>query len=89
VKVCLLGPAPPRAGAGGGAPGVAGFQFHGTPQTIIEQVGVYRDAGVGIIDVGFAPDVYGCGGDRAKQAMGAVRRGAGGRAGVVASLPCI
>ncbi len=55
--------APQRpAGEGGGAPGVAGFQFWGTPASIVEQVKVYRDAGVGIIDVAFAGDAYGRGG---------------------------
>lgn len=49
-------------GQGGGAPGVAGFQFFGTPGTIVEQVRAYHDAGVGIIDVAFAGDAYGRGG---------------------------
>ncbi len=54
----------PRAapGQGGGAPGVAGFQFYGTPETIVEQVRTYHAAGVGIIDVAFAGDAYGRGG---------------------------
>ncbi|MGE3074278.1 MAG: LLM class flavin-dependent oxidoreductase [Dehalococcoidia bacterium] len=50
------------AGEGGGAPGVAGFQFYGTPKTIVNQVRAYHDAGVGIIDVAFAGDAYGRGG---------------------------
>jgi alkanesulfonate monooxygenase SsuD/methylene tetrahydromethanopterin reductase-like flavin-dependent oxidoreductase (luciferase family) len=55
--------APSRpAGEGGGAPGVAGFQFYGTPKTILGQVAAYRDAGVGIIDVAFAGDAFGRGG---------------------------
>jgi alkanesulfonate monooxygenase SsuD/methylene tetrahydromethanopterin reductase-like flavin-dependent oxidoreductase (luciferase family) len=49
-------------GEGGGAPGVAGFQFYGTPRTIVEQVRPYHDAGVGIIDVAFAGDAFGRGG---------------------------
>ena len=49
-------------GEGGGAPGVAGFQFYGTPKTIVEQVRHYHDAGVGIIDVAFAGDAFGRGG---------------------------
>jgi len=54
----------PRApeGEGGGAPGAAGFQFFGTPKTIVEQVRAYRDAGVGILDIAFAGDAYGRGG---------------------------
>jgi alkanesulfonate monooxygenase SsuD/methylene tetrahydromethanopterin reductase-like flavin-dependent oxidoreductase (luciferase family) len=52
--------APQRpAGEGGGAPGVAGFQFFGTPKTIVEQAKKYRDAGVGILDVAFAGDAMG------------------------------
>jgi alkanesulfonate monooxygenase SsuD/methylene tetrahydromethanopterin reductase-like flavin-dependent oxidoreductase (luciferase family) len=51
-------------GEGGGAPGVAGFQFYGTPKTILGQVERYRDAGVGIIDVAFAGIAYGRGGTR-------------------------
>jgi len=50
------------AGEGGGAPGVAGFQFYGTPRTILGQVRAYHDAGVGIIDVAFAGDAFGRGG---------------------------
>lgn len=50
------------AGEGGGAPGVAGFQFFGTPKTIVSQVRRYHDAGVGIVDVAFAGDAYGRGG---------------------------
>ncbi len=49
-------------GEGGGAPGVAGFQFYGTPKTIVEQVRSYHGAGVGIIDVAFAGDAFGRGG---------------------------
>ena len=49
-------------GEGGGAPGVAGFQFYGTPKTIVGQVKAYQEAGVGIIDVAFAGDAYGPGG---------------------------
>jgi len=49
-------------GEGGGAPGVAGFQFFGTPKTIVNQVRAYHEAGVGIIDVAFAGDAYGRGG---------------------------
>jgi alkanesulfonate monooxygenase SsuD/methylene tetrahydromethanopterin reductase-like flavin-dependent oxidoreductase (luciferase family) len=49
-------------GEGGGAPGVAGFQFYGAPKTIVEQVRAYRDAGVGIIDVAFAGEAFGRGG---------------------------
>jgi alkanesulfonate monooxygenase SsuD/methylene tetrahydromethanopterin reductase-like flavin-dependent oxidoreductase (luciferase family) len=49
-------------GEGGGAPGVAGFQFYGTPKTILRQMQAYRDAGVGIIDGAFAGDAYGRGG---------------------------
>ena len=52
----------PAPGEGGGAPGVAGFQFYGTPTTIEEQVKHYHAAGVGIIDVAFAGDAYGRGG---------------------------
>jgi alkanesulfonate monooxygenase SsuD/methylene tetrahydromethanopterin reductase-like flavin-dependent oxidoreductase (luciferase family) len=51
-------------GEGGGAPGVAGFQFYGTPQTIVGQVEEYRDAGVGIIDLAFGGIAYGRGGTR-------------------------
>ena len=51
-------------GEGGGAPGVAGFQFFGTPTTIVEQVREYHDAGVGIIDVAFSGIAYGRGGTR-------------------------
>lgn len=54
--------APATPGEGGGAPGVAGFQFYGTPKTILNQVRAYHDAGVGIIDVAFAGDAYGRGG---------------------------
>jgi len=55
--------APQRpAGEGGGAPGVAGFQFYGTPSTIAEQVKGYHAAGVGILDMAFAGDAYGRGG---------------------------
>ena len=54
--------APATPGEGGGAPGVAGFQFYGTPKTIVGQVQAYREAGVGIIDVAFAGDAYGRGG---------------------------
>lgn len=54
--------APATPGEGGGAPGVAGFQFYGTPRTIVGQVQAYHDAGVGIIDVAFAGDAYGRGG---------------------------
>jgi alkanesulfonate monooxygenase SsuD/methylene tetrahydromethanopterin reductase-like flavin-dependent oxidoreductase (luciferase family) len=61
------------AGEGGGAPGVAGFQFYGTPKTIIEQVRAYHEAGVGIIDVAFAGDAYGRGGTvKALQAIAEV-----------------
>ena len=49
-------------GEGGGAPGVAGFQFYGTPQTIVGQAEAYREAGVGILDIAFAGDAYGRGG---------------------------
>jgi alkanesulfonate monooxygenase SsuD/methylene tetrahydromethanopterin reductase-like flavin-dependent oxidoreductase (luciferase family) len=55
-------PQRPAPGEGGGAPGVAGFQFYGTPKTIVEQVKLYREAGVGIIDTAFAGDAYGRGG---------------------------
>jgi alkanesulfonate monooxygenase SsuD/methylene tetrahydromethanopterin reductase-like flavin-dependent oxidoreductase (luciferase family) len=55
---------PRSAGQGGGAPGVAGFQFYGTPKTIVEQVTTYREAGVGIIDVAFSGQSYGRGGTR-------------------------
>jgi alkanesulfonate monooxygenase SsuD/methylene tetrahydromethanopterin reductase-like flavin-dependent oxidoreductase (luciferase family) len=55
-------PAAGTPGEGGGAPGVAGFQFYGTPKTIVDQVRAYQDAGVGIIDVAFAGDAYGRGG---------------------------
>jgi alkanesulfonate monooxygenase SsuD/methylene tetrahydromethanopterin reductase-like flavin-dependent oxidoreductase (luciferase family) len=51
-----------QPGEGGGAPGVAGFQFYGTPKTIVEQVRTYREAGVGIIDSAFAGDAFGRGG---------------------------
>jgi alkanesulfonate monooxygenase SsuD/methylene tetrahydromethanopterin reductase-like flavin-dependent oxidoreductase (luciferase family) len=50
------------AGQGGGAPGVAGFQFAGTPSTIADQARAYHDAGVGILDIAFAGDAYGRGG---------------------------
>jgi alkanesulfonate monooxygenase SsuD/methylene tetrahydromethanopterin reductase-like flavin-dependent oxidoreductase (luciferase family) len=66
-----LTPGAPAPGGGGGAPGVAGFQFHGTPQTILEQARAYRDAGVGILDVAFAPDAYGRGVDASKEALSA------------------
>ncbi len=46
-------------GEGGGNPGVAGFQFFGSPATIVEQVRRYRDAGVGILDIAFAGEGYG------------------------------
>lgn len=49
-------------GEGGGAPGAAGFQLWGTPDTILRQLQPYRDAGVGILDVAFAGDAYGRGG---------------------------
>jgi len=52
----------PAPGEGGGAPGVAGFQFYGTPKTILGQVQAYHEAGVGIIDCAFAGDAYGRGG---------------------------
>ena len=52
----------PTPGEGGGAPGVAGFQFYGAPTTIVEQVKPYHDAGVGILDIAFAGDAYGRGG---------------------------
>jgi alkanesulfonate monooxygenase SsuD/methylene tetrahydromethanopterin reductase-like flavin-dependent oxidoreductase (luciferase family) len=58
-------------GEGGGNPGVAGFQFYGSPQTIVEQVRRYRDAGVGIIDVAFAGDAMG-GTRKAMEAFAAV-----------------
>lgn len=49
-------------GQGGGAPGVAGFQFYGTPETIVGQVHAYHNAGVGILDIAFAGDAFGRGG---------------------------
>ena len=50
------------AGQGGGNPGVGGFQFYGHPRTIVEQVRRFHEAGVGILDIAFAPDAYGRGG---------------------------
>ncbi|MEO8540344.1 MAG: LLM class flavin-dependent oxidoreductase, partial [bacterium] len=50
------------AGEGGGAPGIAGFQFFGRPKSIVDQIRNYHDAGVGIIDVAFAGDAFGRGG---------------------------
>lgn len=49
-------------GEGGGAPGVAGFQFFGTPRTILGQMKPFHEAGVGVLDVAFAGDAYGRGG---------------------------
>jgi alkanesulfonate monooxygenase SsuD/methylene tetrahydromethanopterin reductase-like flavin-dependent oxidoreductase (luciferase family) len=49
-------------GEGGGAPGVAGLQFYGSPKTILQQILPYHEAGVGILDVAFAGDAYGRGG---------------------------
>ncbi|HEY7269925.1 MAG TPA: LLM class flavin-dependent oxidoreductase [Dehalococcoidia bacterium] len=54
----------PPAGEGGGAPGVAGFQFYGSPKTVVEQARAYRDAGVGILDIAFAGEAFGRGGTR-------------------------
>jgi alkanesulfonate monooxygenase SsuD/methylene tetrahydromethanopterin reductase-like flavin-dependent oxidoreductase (luciferase family) len=56
--------ATPGAGEGGGAPGAAGFQFHGTRKRIVDQVAAYREAGVGIVDVAFAGIAYGRGGTK-------------------------
>jgi alkanesulfonate monooxygenase SsuD/methylene tetrahydromethanopterin reductase-like flavin-dependent oxidoreductase (luciferase family) len=51
-------------GQGGGAPGVAGFQFYGTPEAILAQVGPYHEAGVGILDLAFSGEAFGRGGTR-------------------------
>jgi alkanesulfonate monooxygenase SsuD/methylene tetrahydromethanopterin reductase-like flavin-dependent oxidoreductase (luciferase family) len=51
-------------GEGGGAPNMAGYQFFGTPKTIVDQVTAYREAGVGIIDIAFSGEAYGRGGTR-------------------------
>jgi len=59
------------AGEGGGNPGAAGFQFYGSPTTIVEQVRRYHDAGVGIIDIAFAGEAMG-GTRRAMEAFAAV-----------------
>jgi alkanesulfonate monooxygenase SsuD/methylene tetrahydromethanopterin reductase-like flavin-dependent oxidoreductase (luciferase family) len=50
------------AGQGGGNPGVGGFQFYGHPRTILHQIREFHEAGVGILDIAFAPDAYGRGG---------------------------
>lgn len=50
------------AGQGGGNPGVGGFQFYGHPRTILDQARRFHEAGVGILDIAFAPDAYGRGG---------------------------
>lgn len=52
----------PKTGEGGGNPGVGGFQLWGRPETILEQIKTYHEAGVGILDVAFAGDAYGRGG---------------------------
>ncbi len=51
-------------GAGGGNPGAGGFQFFGTPGTIVEQVRGFHDAGVGVLDVAFSGIAYGRGGTK-------------------------
>jgi alkanesulfonate monooxygenase SsuD/methylene tetrahydromethanopterin reductase-like flavin-dependent oxidoreductase (luciferase family) len=51
-------------GEGGGAPNMIGYQFFGTPKTCVEQIAVYRESRVGIIDVAFSGEAYGRGGTR-------------------------
>jgi alkanesulfonate monooxygenase SsuD/methylene tetrahydromethanopterin reductase-like flavin-dependent oxidoreductase (luciferase family) len=46
------------AGEGGGNPGAAGYQFFGTPQTIVRQILPYHEAGVGILDIAFSGDGF-------------------------------
>jgi alkanesulfonate monooxygenase SsuD/methylene tetrahydromethanopterin reductase-like flavin-dependent oxidoreductase (luciferase family) len=54
----------PLGGAGGGNPGAGGFQFFGTPDTIVGQVRGFHEAGVGILDVAFSGVAYGRGGTK-------------------------
>ena len=54
----------PAGGEGGGNPGAGGFQFYGTPTTILSQMQAYRDAGVDILDIAFSPEAFGRGGTR-------------------------
>jgi alkanesulfonate monooxygenase SsuD/methylene tetrahydromethanopterin reductase-like flavin-dependent oxidoreductase (luciferase family) len=51
-------------GEGGGAPNMIGYQFFGTTKTIVEQVAVYREVGVGIVDLAFSGEAFGRGGTR-------------------------
>ncbi len=48
-----------EGGEGGGNPGVGGFQFFGSPATIVEQARAYHEAGVGILDLAFSGEAAG------------------------------
>ncbi len=62
-RAAQAGEGPSRAaGDGGGSPNDAAFQFYGTPQTIVDQIKPYHEAGVGILDLAFAPVAFGRGG---------------------------
>lgn len=60
----IVKPPPHGDGQGGGAPGVAGYQFYGAPETILRQIDAYHRAGVGILDLAFSGEAFGRGGTR-------------------------